>query len=355
MNRKVWMSLLACMLMVMVVLSGCGAKKEPKEAVQAAMENALKMNSYEFKGTFKINDLMVSNPSFSNDPQSEMMLTMLKNAEVNLTGAFQKDPMQMEMIFDIKLQGDASFSFNIPLVLTKEKIYVKIPNIPMVLLPQNIVGKFLELDLKQLAEQQGEVKIPNYLDTAKTQEFAQEFTKILFSKFDGASYFKNVDKKDAKLPDGIDAKQIVKFNITSENFEQAATTLVKDVFPQVLDLMTNDKYKDVFKVTSDGVAKIKKDLENDSQFKTALAEIKKSMKINELSMTTALNKDDFPAYQDAKANLEFNNEGTTVKFDVIFSSQYLKINAKPDFKIGIPKDIVTMDQLQQSYGGVMQP
>ena len=67
------------------------------------------------------------------------------------------------------LKGDMGMTFNIPMVMTAEKLYVKVPNIPFFPIPENVVGKFLELDLKELAEQEGTEWNPDAMDAAKTQ------------------------------------------------------------------------------------------------------------------------------------------------------------------------------------------
>ncbi|WP_026264154.1 DUF6612 family protein [Paenibacillus terrigena] len=352
MNRKLWMSVVMGMLAVMLVLSGCGAKKDPKEALQAAMDNAAKMKSYDFKASFILNDLNVSSPELTANPEVGMVYNMLKNAQVTVTGAYQKDPMQMEMNVDLTIKGDASFTLNMPIVLTKEKMWVKIPSIPMIPMPENLVGKFVEIDMKKLAEQAGETTVPTF-DTAKSQELSMDIMKILFEKFDGKTFFQELDAKSVTLPEGVEAKQIVKLAINNENLEQGITVLAKDVVPQVLDLLASDKYKDVIpSLKAEDIAAAKKDLTDEAKLKEALAEIKKGFKINDLNVVTAVNKDQFPAYQEANINVDVTAEGSTVKVNAKVTSEYSNINGKPNFKIGTPPpDAIPMDELAQMFGG----
>ncbi|MFD0621126.1 DUF6612 family protein [Paenibacillus sp. GCM10027629] len=356
MNRKLWMSVVMGMLAVMLVLSGCGAKKDPKEALQAAMDNAAKMKSYDFKASFILNDLNVSSPELTANPEVGMVYNMLKNAQVTVTGAYQKDPMQMEMNVDLTIKGDASFTLNMPIVLTKEKMWVKIPSIPMIPMPENLVGKFVEIDMKKLAEQAGETTVPTF-DTAKSQELSMDIMKILFEKFDGKTFFQELDAKSVTLPEGVEAKQIVKLAINNENLEQGITVLAKDVVPQVLDLLASDKYKDVIpSLKAEDIAAAKKDLTDEAKLKEALAEIKKGFKINDLNVVTAVNKDQFPAYQEANINVDVTAEGSTVKVNAKVTSEYSNINGKPSFKIGTPPpDAIPMDELAQMFGGAGVP
>lgn len=350
------MSLLVGMLSIMLVLSGCGSKKDPKEALQLAMENAAKLNSYEFKTSFKINDLSVTSPEITQNPELGMVYNLLKNAEVSVKGAYQKDPMQLEMNVDLAIKGDASFTFSIPVVMTTEKMWVKIPNIPMLPLPENLVGKFVELDLKKLAEQAGDQAVTGAMDTAKAQELGQEIMKIVFEKFDGKTFFQEVDKKAVTVPAGIEAKQVIKLAVTNENMEQGITTFVKDVLPPVLDLLASDKYKDLVNITSADVAEAKKSLSDEAEMKKSLEELKKVLKLNDFSVTTVLNKDNYPAYQEANLKAEIAAEdGQNMKFDMKLTSETTNINGKPNFTITTPPaDAIPMEQLQQMLGGAAQ-
>jgi hypothetical protein len=348
------MSLLVGMLTIMLVLSGCGsAKKDPKEALQLAMENAAKLSSYEFNTSFIINDLSVTSPEITTNPEIGMVYNMLKNAQVTVKGAYQKDPMQLEMNVDLTIKGDASFTLNIPVVMTTDKMWVKIPNIPMLPLPENLVGKFVEVDLKKLAEEAGNQATVGAMDTVKAQELGKEIMKIVFDKFDGKTFFQEVDTKDVTVPAGIEAKQVIKLAVTNENLDQGLTTLVKDVLPPVLDLLASDKYKDVVGVTIADVEEAKKSLSDEAELKKGLEELKKTLKINDFNIITALNKDNYPAYQEANVKADVTSDGESVKLDLKLTSETTNINGKPNFTITTPPaDVIPMDELSQMFGGV---
>lgn len=97
-KRKWWLSLSIGMLVVVLVLSGCGSKEvSPKELMRQSMESSMKVDSYDFSTTFKIRDLNVESPELSNTPEVAMIYEWIKNAELSVKGAFKKDPMQMEV------------------------------------------------------------------------------------------------------------------------------------------------------------------------------------------------------------------------------------------------------------------
>ncbi|GAB6992629.1 hypothetical protein [Paenibacillus pini] len=356
MNKKFAVLILTLMMVMSVVLAGCGSKQEPKEAMKSAATNAMKMTSYEMKSKVVINDLKVTTKDTANDPSMDQVINMVKNADITVDGVYQQEPMQSELTMGINLKGDMSMSFNIPMVMTKEKLYVKVPSIPMLPLPESVVGKYLVLDLKELAEQQG--TNVNSLDTAKTQKLSNEVMNTLFNEYDGTKYFKDIDTKDAHLPEGVDAKQVVQFFVTNDNVKEAADIFINKALPKILDIISKDEYKDVVGLSKEEIDNAKNELNSTSKndLNKGLNDLKNYVKINQFNVNTAINKKGFPTYQDMIMNAEFNDPDT--KDNVLLSMQgsniYSKINEKQTFKIGIPKDteVVTMEEFQKQMNGV---
>jgi len=356
MNKKFAAIVLTLLLTVTVVLSGCAKKEEPKTAMTNAAMNAMKMTSYGMKSKFVIEDLQVNIPAVEGDSDVTQAMTMLKNAELTLDGIYQADPMQTEMKLGINLKGDMAMSFNVDMVMTQEKIYIKIPSIPMLPFPEDVVGKFLVMDLNELAEQSGETFSPETLDTEKSQKFANEVLEAVLTEYDQAKYFKEINVKDANLPEGVDAKQVVQFFITNDTLKEAMEILVNKVAPKVVDIAAKDEYREFLGLTQEDIDSAKAEVSsvNQDEFKADMEEMQKYMKINTFNINTAIDKKDFPAYQDVVMNVDFNDPETNenVKLAVKGSTQYTNINEKAEFKIGIPKDadVITMEQFEESMG-----
>ncbi|MNS07825.1 hypothetical protein D3C72_392770 [compost metagenome] len=350
--RKIMGLTLTLLLSVVLVLSGCSSKKDPKEALQGAATNALKMDSYVLKNEIKIKDLSVN--MAQNNEQVGSVVNMLKDAEINISQIYQKDPMQTEATLEIKLKGDVATTITIPFVLTKEKMYVKIPKVPFFPIPDSVVGKFLVLDFKELAAQSGnEVKLDT-IDLNKSQKFASEVANAVFAEYDSAKYFKDVDTKDAALPDGFSAKQVVQFNVTNDNVKDAVTIFVNKALPKILDIISKDEYREMFQVTKEDIDQAKKEIQSGSQAELSkgIDEMKNHLKINQFTVNTAIDKNDFPAYQNVNANVEINDPDTkdNVKIAIEAKSTFTNINEKQKFVIGIPTNTITMDELQKEFG-----
>lgn len=353
MSKRFLMSVLLLMVLSVAVLSGCNSTKPPKEALSSAAVQALKMDSYVLKNQVKILDFSVDAASAEN-PEVGSMLSMLKNAEINIQQTYQKDPMQTEAKFEIKLAGDVATTITIPFVMTKEKIYVKIPSIPFLPMPENVVGKFLVLDMKELAEKNGQEFSADLFDTEKTQKLSAELTAAIFGAYDTEKYFKNIEPKDASLPEGYKAKQVVQFYITNDTVKDAATTFVNKVLPDLLDIIGKEEYRSMLQVKPEDIADMKKELKegNQDELGKALDDMKKNLKINQFTANTAIDEKNYPSYQDINANVEVNDPETNgkVKLSMQVKSQFSKINEKQTFEIGIPKDTITLEDLQKEMG-----
>lgn len=359
MIKKWGLSAAALLLTAAVILPGCGTKQEaPKEAVKSAASKMTTMSSYEMKSKFTINDLTIETTE-AEDAMTSQVLSMLKNADITIDGVYQAEPMQTELTMVLNLKGDMSMSFNVPMVMTTEKLYVKIPSIPFVPLPETILNKFVEIDLKQLAEQEGTEFNPSTMDTQKMQKLSNEVVDAVLAEYDEEKYFNDIDPKDANLPEGVDAKQVVQFQVTNDNVKEAISILVNNALPKIIDIVSKEEYKDMLQISDTDLANAKEEItsgETKAELDKSLADLDKYLTVNQFYYNTAINKDGFPVYQDLLMDIKVSDpeEGTNVGFSVNGTGQYSKINEKAEFKIGIPQgdDVITMDELEEQFGSV---
>jgi hypothetical protein len=350
MNKKTnkrmtpWLLLVAA---VLIVLAGCSNAKPPKEAVQTALTKSIEMKSYTFNGSLALDELSI--PPELLQGQDPSMVDMIKKSSITVNGVYQADPMQLEMTMDVDLKGDLAFKLSVPMVMTQDKLWVKVPTIPGVPLG-DLAGKFVEIDMKKLAEEQG-VQVPNF-NVNDQRKMTEDMSGIALKHFDEKEYFTELKAKDVPdLPQDLKPDQIVKFAVTQNNFEKTVLTVVDKVAPEIIDLLlNNEQYRNSLQLTKEELEKTKKDLsEGDrSELRKQIDEFKKDVKVNELSLISAI-KDSFVVYQQGKANVDFTQDGQTVKVGLNVKGQYANINEKVAFKIGIPKDAVPMDQVSSMF------
>ncbi|PZD96372.1 hypothetical protein DNH61_07615 [Paenibacillus sambharensis] len=347
MKMKQWMKSLLLMGTVLVILAGCSKPEAPKEAIQSSMTKAMDMNSYTFAASMGINELEL--PESITGAQDQAILDMIKNASLNVTGVYQADPMQMEFTMDVELKGDMSMKISVPVVMTQDKIWVKIPNIPGFPLGE-LAGQFVEMDMKELAAESG-VEMPT-MDIDKQRKMGQDMANVFFKHFEEDKYFTELKKEDvAGLPEDIKADQIVKFYVTQETFEPMVMTVVDKVAPEIIELLlNNEEYRNMLQVTKEDLEAANQELkEGDrSELREALDEFKKDVTVNEISLTTVLEKE-LPVYQTANLNFGVTQEGESMKIGMNMNVRYDNINEKVEFKIGIPTDALTVDEVEEMF------
>lgn len=360
MIKKWGLSAAALLLTAAVILPGCASKEQaPKEALKSAATKAMTMTSYEMQSKLTVNNLTIDAPAGENDGTTGMVLNMLKNADISVNGVYQADPRQTELTLVLNLKGDMAMTFNIPMVMTGETLYVKIPSIPLLPLPETIVGKFLKMDLKDLAEQEGVEFNPDTLDTKKAQDLTNEVLSTLLGEYDEETYFSDVKLGDAALPEGVEANQVVRFEVTNNNVKEAITILVNNALPKIIDILSKEEYKEMLQIDEADLAKAKEELQSSetrAEFDKSLADLGNYLTVNKFQLNTAVNKDDFPVYQDLLMDIVVKDpeQGQNVSLSLTGSNQYSKINEKQTFTIGIPEgeNVITMEELQQQFGGM---
>jgi hypothetical protein len=352
-KNKLTFAILAILLTVAVVLSGCTKDKSPKEALQASMSKSSDIKSYNFKGNMKFEDFNFSEKDLGADAA---LMNTLKSAELSWTGVYRADPMMMEMKLQLALKGDMAINLSIPIIMTSEKVWVKIPNIPMLPIPEALVGKFVELDLKKLAEQSGQ-PMPS-LDIGKTQMMANDVLAIVFKHIEEESYLSSVKVKEAGLPAGVDVDQVVQFHIDKEQIEPLVITIIDKIAPEIIDLLSsNEEYRNLLQLKPEDLDAAKKGLKDlkDGEVSKGLADLKKELKSLDIKTIIGIDKKEYPVYTDTTIKADIESQNLTGSFAFKVVSQNSNINGDVKFEIGEPKgaDVVTLDQLLEQLGGGM--
>ncbi|WP_139990643.1 hypothetical protein [Paenibacillus paridis] len=344
--KKVQKIAVLLLAVILVVIAGCSSGKPPKAALQSAMTKISEADSYALKMSFGLDELEIpQDAAIEGDMAATAAIVgMLKDAAITVDAVYQKNPMRTDMNMQIVIPGDMEMKLTVPMIMTEETLYVKVPQIPMLPLPETITGKFIKIDLKELAEQQGAAEI----DVEAQQKLGKELGEVLLKNFDEKTYFSQPKAEDAGLPADYKADQVVAFEINESNYPQTVDTIVNKALPEVLDvLLKNEATLKTLTLEKADIEKFKTDLEANKA--EILDTLKNNVKINTLKATAAIS-DGYLSYQAGKLNFEASDEasGQKVKLGMHFDVIYSDINKKPTFE-EIPADAITLDELTQMF------
>lgn len=330
---------------VLLVIAGCSSGSTPsKQALQDAMKNMENLNSYSMQMSLGIDNLELPAGASQNGIDMTTVITgMLKGAKLDIKAVYAKDPQRTDMELNLQLSGT---TITIPMIVTGEKLYMKLPALPMLQLPESAADKFVELDLKTLAEEQGVAAAT--LDAAAQQKLVQELGAVVLKHFDEKTYFKSVKAKDAGIPDGVKADQIVQFTIDESNYKQSVETIVNEMIPDLLNVIaSNESYLELIQKSKEDAEKMKTDWEAGKAAK--IDYLNQNVKVNELSLTGAINKDKLLTYQAGKVDVELKDKATggVSKVNVHFGMTYSDLNSDPKFFYEVPTDALKFEDLMK--------
>ncbi|WP_028609535.1 hypothetical protein [Paenibacillus harenae] len=345
--KKVQKMAAILLAVILVVIAGCSTGTPPKEALQKAMTKISEADSYAIKMSFGLDELEIpQDAALQEDAAAAAAIVgMIKDASITVDAIYQKDPMRTDLNMEIVIPGDMEMKLTVPMIMTQEMLYVKIPQIPMLPLPETITGKFIKIDLKELAEQQGGAQI----DIEAQQKLGKELGAVLLKHLDEKTYFSEPKAADAGLPEGIEADQVIAVEINESNYAQTIDTVINQVLPELINvLLNNEASLKSLQLEKADIEKMKADLEANKA--EIIDVLKNDVKVNQLKITGAI-QDGYMVYQKGQVNLEATEKesGQKVKMGLHYDVTYSDINKDAAFVNEIPTDALTLDELTQMF------
>lgn len=309
------------------------------ELLKKAYENEFELESYEMDGS--VNFGITLPESMKTDPEVGFILQMLEDIQVDITGSYQKDPMLMEATVDVTLQIDpqAKTTLSIPIIMSEEKMWIKIPQIPGEELPAEIDGKFIEFDLDELDGQQA-------IDMDVQMELAQAIQNLFLDHF-GEDYYGKAEAGSYDIPEGVDAKQVVKFNLENEDLKPFAETLLTGFLPEFFEFIIEEGYAEALGLTEEEVQEAREELANMSEsIDEIIAELDKMININTFEEYVVINKQDIIASNAAILDVDITVEEETI--GLTLTSNLLKRNIGQAVTINIPTadETISIEELE---------
>lgn len=335
---------LTALLVLMVALAGCSTGKTPKASLQEAMLNTMDASSYKLSMTMQVEELELPQSGAAGlTPIS--MAGILKDAIINIDAKHDKEKSRTDMNLELVLPGMMEMKLAFPLIMTKDILYMKLPSIPLIQIPQEFTAKYIAMDLKELAEKQGQGAKINIEDQ---QKLGQQISAAVLKHFDDKAYFQQLKPEDADLPADIKPDRIIKFAITDEQYPQTVETLVNNVLPEMVDiLLANSALLETLQVEQAKLEQAKEELQTN---KTELLNVlQNEVKLTALELTGAI-QDDYLVHQQGRIAVDATNSdiGHHIKLDVTFSGTYSDIGKTVEFQNELPTDTITLEEVMSS-------
>jgi hypothetical protein len=347
-----WMQRAAILALVAIlfVVAGCSSSKPSKEALVDSLKKMSEMHAYAFSGTIGINDITIPANESDDLGMTAMIASMLKGAKLSFDGQFDRDAKRTDVTMKVEYSSEGvSTTLEVPMIMTDEKMYMKIPNLPFLPLPEDLTSKFIEIDLKKLMEEQGTTDAP-VINNDKMIKLSSDMVLAMIEPFESKEYFSEPKAADVQgLPQDAKYDSLVQFQLTNENFPAALDTILNKVAPAVIDLLASDEeYLKLIGVKKEDLDTVKQQLtENSAQW---VEQAKKAVKVNDFKLTTGV-KDGYMTFQGINADIAVSDESIgETKLNMYVHSTYSAINEKQTFKQEIPTDTTTLEDLANSFG-----
>ncbi|RYG72932.1 hypothetical protein EU245_08290 [Lentibacillus lipolyticus] len=323
--------------------------KDVSELLKEAYANEMELDSYEFEGSA---NLGLSLPeSLQSTPEQEMAAMMMEDIQVDISGSYQKDPMMMDASVDVTMKGDMETTISIPMIMTEEKMWMKFPNTPAAPLPEELDGKFIEFDMQELQEMQGQPSVDMDVQT----EFALA-VQNLFVDYFADDYYTKAEAGSYDVPEGVDAKQVLQFELTNEDLKPFVETLLTGFMPEFLEILENPEYQEALGLTEEEIKQAQEEMATVKENIDAItSEVDNTLQINTFEEYVVINHQNYIAHNAVELDVDVTAEQET--FGLQLSADQTKQNINGDISIDTPDadETISMEELSEIEPPQPQP
>lgn len=325
-----------------------GKDSELAQLLKEVYKNELDINSYQFSADANIGIQLP--PSATKDLPAELSLlgAVLNDINLSVDGVYELDPMKMEMDLSITLGGGLNLKFDVPVIMTEEKMLIQLPNnIPGASLPEEIDGKFIEFNLDELAQLDG-MDIGTFNTSFQFEtELALAIYDLVIDNFTDAFYeYASLDA--ISYPETINAKEVVKFELSNSNLKRFLIIVAEDFLPPLVELMAEPQYAQYFGISPEDSAMMVQEIETiQAELIKIIPQITESVNIHEFNIYSVINEDNIIQYNEMNINVDITVEGETLGIKFYSTDERQNINGQQTFKYDQidPNEIISFVEL----------
>ena len=332
--------LLLSLMLIVSLAVGCSASKlTAKEIIIDGIDKNKDVQTMSIDGTVKL-DIDLSQANITS--QELMYLQMISGIEFSYTGKQSIETKQMEIAVQARANfQEFDFTFDIPIILKDDILYVKIPALLKTLFPDSpltddISKEFIAINLAEMA---GEQKISQEQD----QELAIQLVKDLINSLDDSIFVKE-DKKEFTLTSGT-VDNAVSIVVTQDNLQPLLENFMTNGLPIITGYL---EQLAIDSAQKEQLQQFKDHLNNSSQeLEQAIQEIPNLVTINTLRGTVVFDKKGFLRKGTFNADVIAHTEtegdiGITVSVEENIDN----INSEVEFTMPTPTEEQIIDLTQ---------
>ncbi|MEO3943933.1 hypothetical protein [Gorillibacterium sp. CAU 1737] len=334
-------------VLLLLSLTACGQNKTAYDTLKHGSTKLAEANSFDFSGSLA---MKISDKSLQEESETALAVPLPTDLELKFSGVQYTKEKKGNVNLEVGIKGDMAFTLTIPMVYAEDTFYVKIPQTPLLPLPDTLAGKYVAItkdELQSLAESTGEVDTQETLDEATQEKLNKELEGVIAKHFkDDSNLVKvSVKKSSAEVPENV--KEVVEYSVTNDTFPKIVEKLVKEVLPEVIAILGKEQYR-----AASGV-----DPAMLGQFQTAVDgfttdELQKSLTVNKAIAQFGLDKSGYLAYlrqnYDVTAKDE-QGEAAQVAFDLSFNATDIN-KTKTEVTVPGKEETISFTELQEQIG-----
>lgn len=337
------------------MLSACGKKEQSaKEILLNGIASSAEMDSYHFVGEMGFQFTLPAD-LLESDPMTASLMQMMENMRIDIDGTYQRDPFQFEANVNLHFTGDTAITVTLPTVLNEKNLWVRIPQVPFFPIPSEAIGKYLEFDLEQWRQSVSPSSLqPQIFDFNKQQEFVMQMLDTFVQHYDEETYFFVLTSEDIKseLSDQSAAEVAAQFAIDEEQWKDAISILVNDVFPEWVELISQPDWSQWLQLDAEDLERLRAKVEEmQTNWAQNSAKLDEEIQFNAFVIQVALDHNDYIVNFNTMLDTIVFDRGEALPVTIELEMQFDEINENPSFEIGIPsKDgSLTMEELMQMF------
>lgn len=311
-------------------------KAEIVNVLEEVYANEFELDTYTFEGSMNLGLLFPDMGEL--DAETAMMFETLKDINIDMNGIYKKDPMQFEIEMAIHLKGETNQTLRMPMIMTEEKLWMKYPETELMPLPEEVKGKFIEMDFAALGAEAGQT-----MDFETQMNLSKELTSVMIEKL-GAEFYKEVPVSSVQAPAGMDVQKVVKFELTNDDLKPFLEVVVNDLLPKFTEMMDTPAYQEALGMTG-------QDAEMMEGFDLAsiITMLGQFITINDFEQYMFITPDKYIGYDKMNLDLGINVMGESFGLRLSYDLTKANVNEAVNFKMAIPtgSEVVTYERLME--------